>query len=319
MPLPAVTSGKILLLRRSLESSMTHLVQQAFGSDDVNLYEDVLKVRRDCNLAQLRKAYYKQALLFHPDKNESDSAKLKFQAISWAYQFLKDPDNRAAYDKDGILPGEDEEADEEGNRHWKEYFDTIFGKVSTSKIDEFSMKYKMSEDEEKDVLANYEKFRGNLTKMLEYVMLSEERDLSRWMEDYIKPAISAGKVKDYSETSHKALNRLSCKRNQQKQKQQTEDPDRTETDGSDTDEGRKRIQPKIAKKKKKATPNATTAKRKRQSDDENEDLIAAIRSRQMAGNPFAALGARYGVSMDVADPLDDDTFARLQTKYKKKK
>jgi DnaJ family protein C protein 9 len=156
---------------------MSHLVQQAFGREDVNLYEDVLKVAKDCSLAALRKAYYKQALLFHPDKNgDSETAKLKFQAISWTYSFLKCPEKRSDYDKYGSLPSEDDEtAGEEGSDQWKSYFDTIFGKVSVGKINEFALKYKMSKEEEDDVLSNYEKFRGDLAKMLEFVMLSDEK------------------------------------------------------------------------------------------------------------------------------------------------
>mmetsp|Transcript_25591 Transcript_25591/g.70413 ORF Transcript_25591/g.70413 Transcript_25591/m.70413 type:complete len:110 (-) Transcript_25591:320-649(-) len=68
---------------------MTLIFQQAFGSDKVDLYKDVLRVPKDCSPSQLRKAYYKQAREFHPDKNDSEDAKLKFQAISFAYSVCR--------------------------------------------------------------------------------------------------------------------------------------------------------------------------------------------------------------------------------------
>jgi DnaJ-class molecular chaperone len=61
------------------------MFEEAFGTADLDLYKDVLRVSKDCTPSQLRKGYYRQALKFHPDKNKSKEAKLKFQAISWAY------------------------------------------------------------------------------------------------------------------------------------------------------------------------------------------------------------------------------------------
>jgi Tfp pilus assembly protein PilF len=44
------------------------LLEQAFGSH-IDLYNNVLQCPKDASNAQLRKAYYKRAREFHPDKN----------------------------------------------------------------------------------------------------------------------------------------------------------------------------------------------------------------------------------------------------------
>jgi len=67
---------------------------------ETELY-DVLEVAPDAEPSQIKKAYYKKAMVWHPDKNSSPEAEEKFKAISEAYQVLMDPDSRAAYDKYG--------------------------------------------------------------------------------------------------------------------------------------------------------------------------------------------------------------------------
>jgi curved DNA-binding protein CbpA len=82
---------------------MVHLIQSVFGKD-CDLY-DVLTCPRDANKATLRKSYYRAALKFHPDRNQNDSAaNQQFQAISEAYQILKDEQMRAEYDETGVIP-----------------------------------------------------------------------------------------------------------------------------------------------------------------------------------------------------------------------
>ena len=65
-------------------------------------YYDVLSVSRDASDQELKTAYRKLAMQFHPDRNPGDAAaEEKFKECSEAYSILSDAEKRAAYDRYG--------------------------------------------------------------------------------------------------------------------------------------------------------------------------------------------------------------------------
>lgn len=65
-------------------------------------FYELLEVSRDADGAAIKSAYRKLAMKYHPDRNPGcDESEAKFKAINAAYDCLKDPQKRAAYDRFG--------------------------------------------------------------------------------------------------------------------------------------------------------------------------------------------------------------------------
>src|SRR3954452_19002784 len=100
-------------------------------------YYDVLGVPKNASEEEIKKAYRKLAMKFHPDRNQGDAARdaeAKFKEAKEAYEMLSDGDKRTAYDQYGHAgvdpnmrgPGG---AGAEGFGGFAEAFGDIFGDI----------------------------------------------------------------------------------------------------------------------------------------------------------------------------------------------
>src|ERR671932_551787 len=64
-------------------------------------YYEVLSVSRTASDEDIKKAYRRLALQFHPDRNKAPDAVDRFKEVTEAYQILSDSEKRSLYDRFG--------------------------------------------------------------------------------------------------------------------------------------------------------------------------------------------------------------------------
>ncbi|MFC2066905.1 molecular chaperone DnaJ [Chloroflexota bacterium] len=99
-------------------------------------YYEVLGISRDATDEEIKRAFRKQAFMYHPDRNREDGAESKFKEVNEAYEVLSDADKRSGYDRyghDGAegLFGRGFEGFDFGG--FGDIFDAFFGGTSTAK------------------------------------------------------------------------------------------------------------------------------------------------------------------------------------------
>ncbi len=104
-------------------------------------YYEVLEVARTAGEDEIKRAYRKLAMQFHPDRNPDDpEAEQKFKEAAEAYDVLRDPDRRARYDRfghagvknNGGMPGGFGSA-EDIFVHFSDIFGDLFGFASAGR------------------------------------------------------------------------------------------------------------------------------------------------------------------------------------------
>lgn len=97
-------------------------------------YYELLGVERGSDGQAIKSAFRKLAMKYHPDKNPGDAqAEIKFKELSEAYDRLKNPDSRAAYDRYGHAAFENGAGGPAGGFHgdfgasFSDIFDDLFG------------------------------------------------------------------------------------------------------------------------------------------------------------------------------------------------
>ncbi len=101
-------------------------------------YYQIMGVKRNASQEEIKKAYRKLARKYHPDVSKESNAELRFKELGEAYEVLKDPQKRAAYDRLGgnwkagqefrPPPGWDQGFEfNGGGQGFSDFFDSLFG------------------------------------------------------------------------------------------------------------------------------------------------------------------------------------------------
>ena len=265
-------------------SSDANQIESAFP--DQTLYE-ILEIPETATEGEIKKAYRRRALQFHPDKGGDEE---KFKALSIAHSILSNPEKRKAYDQTGELDASDlsEEAAE-----WAAYFRRQFPKLTVEAIEKFSSKYKFSEEERIDVLDAYKKRKGDLEDIMETVILAEEYERERIIE-IINKAIEAGELPVYEPWPIKQTD-IEVKRKKQRQ----------------------HIDLDSKKAKKKKESEEMLIMQMMANQNRRADAFANIAAKYTSGATEGGGKKKKKKEVNKEYEVDDDEFERIQAKMSK--
>ncbi|KAL4920176.1 DnaJ domain-containing protein [Aspergillus aurantiobrunneus] len=279
---------------------------------ETDLY-GILGVQEDATPEQIKTAYRKLALKHHPDKAPAaarEEANQQFQKIAFAYAILSDTRRRQRFDLTGSTA---EAVDLDDDFDWVDFYREQFSSaIDTNALEKLKQEYQGSEEEERDVLAAFENYEGDLDRVYESVMLCNVLDDDDRFRAMIDKAIEKGTATGYKmyteEPEDKRKQRL--KRAQKEAKEAV------------------KLAKQLEKQKEGGKAKAGSRKSNKGSALENNDLAALIQQRQAsrAESFFDRLEAKYSPSGKKRVAMDEPpeeafeaTAARRSSKKTKSK
>lgn len=269
----------------------------------------VLSLPKDTTQDDIKSAYRKAALKYHPDKaapEDKEGAHTKFQEVAFAYAILSDERRRKRYDTTGRT---EESLDEDDDFDWVDFYREQFANVVTTEaIDKFAEEYKGSDEEREHLLAAYERREGNMDGIYSEVMLSDVLQDDERFRKIIDAAISSGEVEGFRRYTH-----------------ETEKSKKARISRAEKSRDRE------AKEAEKSAKDIEDSSRSRMNGNKKSDgdlgsLAALIQQRQQnrAGNFLDNLEAKYAPKAKKAgskramDEPPEEAFAKNAKKGKTK-
>ncbi|KAL8768358.1 MAG: hypothetical protein Q9209_005392 [Squamulea sp. 1 TL-2023] len=131
------------------------------------------------------------------EASQKSTAHSTFQNIAFAYAILSSPHRRKLYDTTGSTSETLSNLSDDDDFNWLSFFRTQYCSLSASTLDDFSISYKNSNEECRDLLAAYEKHKGKLNGVYEEVMLSNPLEDEERFHGIIDKAIENGEVESF--------------------------------------------------------------------------------------------------------------------------
>lgn len=268
----------------------------------------VLHLSETATADEVKSAYRKLALKYHPDKarpEDREAAHKSFQEIAFAYAILNDERRRKRYDTTGNTAESANIDDDDFN--WVDFFrEQSENVVRGEMIEQVKREYQGSEEERGDVLAAYEQGEGDMDAVFEMVMCSDVLVDEERFTKIIDEAIAKGEVEAHDcYTKEDKKTRERRKASAKKEAEEAEELAR-ELGVADKLFGRKDTRKKKSKK----------------GEDDTDALKALIQQRQQsrAQNFFDDLEAKYGAGKKgKRKGMDEPPEEMFQTNAKKGK